>query len=200
MLPNGKTLSPLLPADAAAAVEATVGSAGFTSETIEPLKPWAAFVLLSSRIEADTNTETVDAAILREARGRGRQIRYFETVEDQLRRLTGMRQELQLEILSGLIIDFERQRADARAGFEAWRTGDLDAVDAHLNQPLREASPAAYQMLMTDRIGALAGAIETALKAPETSFMSLNAGYLAGPGSLPEVLAARGLRVERVSE
>ena len=198
MLANGARLSSLLSPKAAEAIDATAAAAGLSVAAIEPLKPWSAFVLLSSRIEPATNAETADAAILSEARGRGRQIRYFETIEESLRLLIDMPKAVQIEIVSQLIVDFERQRADAQAGFKAWRTGDLAATDAYLNQPLREASPDAYARLVTDRIEAIAGDIGAILRAPDPAFISLNASYLVGPGSLPETLAAQGFHVERV--
>ena len=200
MLPTGAQLSSLLPADAAAAIDATAVAAGFTPAAIEPLKPWSAFVLFSSKIDADATAETVDAAILREARSRGREIRYFETVAESLHRLTGLPQGAQIDILARLIVDFDAQRADARAGFDAWRIGDLAAADAHMNQTLRETSPVAYKTLVTDRVETLAGAIEAVLNAPDTAFISLNASYVVGPGALPETLAARGYKVERINE
>lgn len=200
MLPIGKRLSSLLPPEAAATLAAIAEQSGLTAETLEPLKPWAAFIVLSSRIEPATDAETIDAAILREARGRGRQLRYFDTVEESLRILTDMPRDEQVELVSQLIADFERQRADARTGFEAWRMGDIEAVDAYLNGPLREAAPQAYKTLVTDRIEAFAGDVGAVLKSPETAFVSLNAGYLVGPGSLPERLLKAGYKVERVAE
>lgn len=200
LLNKGASLASLLPPAAADAVDAASLAAGLSPSAIDALKPWSAYVLLSSRIEPPSAAETVDAAILHEARGRGRQLRYFDTVEHSLRLLIDMPRDTQIGLVSQLIVDFERQRADARAGFEAWRTGDLAAADAYLNQPLREASPDGYRRLITDRIETLAGDIVEILKAPDPAFISLNAGYLVGPGSLPEILAARGLRVERIGD
>lgn len=200
MLPKGERLSSLLPSEAAEALAAIAEQSGLTAEALEPLRPWAAFVVLSARIEPATDAETVDAAILREARGRGRQLRYFDTIEDSLRILTEMPEGRQVELVSQLIAGFERQRAEARAGFEAWRTGDLEAADAYLNEPLRGASPEVYKRLVTDRIETIAGDIGAILKAPETAFIALNAGYLVGPDALPEALGRAGFKVERIAD
>jgi len=200
VLPKGERLSSLLPPAAAAKFEATIENAGLAASSIEPLEPWSAFVLLSSRIDPDPDSETIDAALVREGRSRGRQIRYFETVEDALHRLTDMPRSTQIETLAQLLSDFENQRDETRAEFEAWRTGDLTATDAFLNQPLREASPDAYKALVADRIETLATGIRDILKAPDPAFVSLNASYFTGNGSLTEALAAEGLRVERVND
>lgn len=200
MFADGKRLSSMLPLEASAALAPVAELAGLSAETLEPLKPWAAFVILSSRVESNAESDSVDAALRREARGRGRQLRYFDTVEESLRLLTGMPQGEQVDLVSQLIVDFERQRAEARAGIEAWLTGNLEVADAYLNEPLREAAPKVYKTLVTDRIETLAADIGAILKAPETAFVSLNASYVVGSGSLPERLAEAGYTVERVAE
>jgi uncharacterized protein YbaP (TraB family) len=199
-LAPGAKLSSLLAPDTRASLAAVAQEAGLPIETLEPLRPWSAFVVLSSRIEPEGSGESVDAAILREARGRGRELRYFDTVEETLRALTSMPQKLQVALVSQLVADFARQRADAREGFEAWRTGDIDGADAYLNRPLREAAPDIYSRLVSDRAVSLAGEIGGILATPQTAFISLNASYLVGAGSIPERLAEAGFKVERVTD
>ncbi len=199
-LSAGGKLSTLLAPDTRASLAAVAEEAGLPIETLEPLRPWSAFVVLSSRIEPDGSGESVDAAIIREARGRGRELRYFDTVEETLRVLTSMPQKLQVTLVSQLVADFARQRTDAREGFEAWRTGDIDGADAYLNRPLREAAPDIYSRLVSDRAASLAGEIGGILATPQTAFISLNASYLVGAGSIPERLAEAGFKVERVAD
>ncbi len=199
-LSAGSSLSSLLPAATRDALTIVAGEAGLAPETLEPLKPWSAFVVLSSRIEPEGAGDTVDAAILREARGRGRELRYFDTVDETLRVLTSMPPKLQLALVSQLIEDFARQRADARTGFAAWRTGDIDGADAYLNRPLREGAPEVYDRLVSARAASLSNEIGALLASPQTAFISLNASYLVGPGSIPERLAEAGFTVERVKE
>lgn len=198
-LASGRTLSALLSPEARAALEAAAGSSGIPLATLDALKPWAAFVLLSSRLSGGADAgETVDAAILSEARSRGRRLRYFGSVQDTLRVLTKMPEAAQIELLSALVADWRRQQDDAPAAFASWRAGDIAAVDAHLNAPLREAAPGVFERLVSARAETLAGGVADALKSEGTAFVSLNAGYLVGEGSIPERLAAMGLSVERV--
>lgn len=198
MLEDGKTLFRALPDAPRDALAAVLESAGLSQETLDPLKPWAAFVVLSSRVHPGGG-ESVDAAILKEARSRGRDMRYFDRVEDTLRTLTEMPGEMQVEMLAQLAADFERQRTGASAGFEAWRMGDLDALDAYLNAPMRDSAPEVYNRLVTERAQALAGKIAALLNGRETAFVSLNASFTVGEGSLPERLAGLGLNIERVA-
>jgi len=198
MAPDGEALADLLPETSKAALDEVSAASGLPVETLNPLKPWAAFVVLSARVQPESDKPSVEAAVLAEARGRGRQLRYFNTIEESLRVLTEMPADSQLALAVHLIGDFARQRDEARAGFAAWRTGDLSAVDAFLNRSMRETAPEAYDRLITSRIETLATGIAAALKSPGTSFVSLNASYVVGPGSLPERLAELGLSVERI--
>lgn len=198
MLTPGDRLSSHLPDEAAESLGAIAAAAGLSLETLEPLKPWAAFVVLSARAQLESDEPAVETAILTEARSRGRQLRYFGTVEDSLRLLTDMTGDQQSRLASHLIGDFNRQRETARAGFEAWRTGDLAAADAFLNGTMRAQSPDIFQRLVSDRAAAIATDIAAILKSPETAFISLNASYVVGPDALPDRLAELGFRIERI--
>lgn len=198
MLPAGETLIGRLPEAAGAEIAEIADVSGLSIETLNPLKPWAAFVVLSARTQPESDQPTVETAILAEARGRGRQLRYFNTIEESLRILTEMPDDDQTALAVHLIGDFVRQRDEARAGFAAWRSGDLNAVDAYLNRPMRESAPRVYDRLIAGRIETLATGVAAALNGPGTSFISLNASYVVGPGSLPERLGEMGLSVERI--
>lgn len=198
MAPEGATLSSRLPEAEREKLEEVSAASGLSIDALNPLKPWAAFVVLSARTQPESDKPSVEAAILAEARGRGRQLRYFNTIEESLRVLTEMPADMQTALAVHFIGDFVRQREEARAGFAAWRSGDLDAVDDYLNRPMRESAPKVYDRLIAGRVEALATGVAAALNGPETSFISLNASYVVGPGSLPERLAEMGLSVERI--
>lgn len=200
MLASGKTLSDRLPEEASAALPFVAQEAGLDPAILEPLKPWAAFVVLSSRVGPETDEPGISKSILTEARARGRQLRYFGSVEQSLRVLTDLAAQEQAALAGHAIVDFARQRAEARAGFEAWRTGDADGADAYFNAPLREAAPEVYAALVSARTEAFAGVIAEILRSPGSQFVALDISYLVGPGSLPERLEAAGLAIERVAE
>ncbi len=200
-LPGGRTLSALLAPERRGALAALAASLRIQIEQLDRLKPWAAFVVLSAQTQASEGAppaESADALLMNEAKGRGRGLRYFESIESSLGVLTKMPEKEQLALLSFLIDDFVRQQTQATAAYEAWRKGDLAGVDAHLNQPMREGAPAAYKRLVADRTSALAADIGGVLERPETAFVALNAGYLVGPDAIPDLLAAAGFKVERV--
>lgn len=203
MAAEGETLSEQLSDAAREALPAVAAEAGLGLETLEPLKPWAAFIVLSSRVappSADQTSEAVgiDALLMREARGRGREMRYFATVEQSLRNLIDLPAKRQAALAASLITDFDRQRDGARETFEAWRIGDVEAVDALLNAKMRDETPALFGALVSARAESHASGVAEMLKAPGSAFIALDISYLVGPGSIPDRLAAAGLSVERV--
>lgn len=202
-LAPGRLLSARLPAATRGALGAIATSISLPISSLDALKPWAAFVILSSRIYAAEGApagESIDAALVREAAGRGRDIRYLSTIEETLGVLTGMPDATQIDLLAHLIDDWTRQRDGVIAGFDAWRIGDLAATDAYLNAPMREAAPAVYERLVAARAADLAEDVAGALGLPQISFIAVNAGYLVGEGAIPALLAARGFTVERVDD
>lgn len=201
MLRSGGSLAALLGPDRKEALERAANSAGMTAEALDGLKPWAAFVILSSRIFASLGIDPadgVDAALMREAESRGRSLRYFDTIDQSLGLLTNMPETEQISLLAYLLDDWPRQQADAMRSFNAWRTGDAASTDAYLNETMRAAAPEAYESLISARVEALAGEIGEILKGRGTALVALSASYVVGQGSLPEALAARGFNVERV--
>lgn len=202
-LAPGRALSAQLPAAPCGALGAIAASISMPMESLDALKPWAAFVILSSRVHAADGApagDSIDAVLAREAAGRGRDIRYLSTIEETLGVLTGMPEATQIALLVHLIDDWARQREGVGAAFEAWRIGDLAATDAYLNAAMREAAPAVYERLVAARAADLAEDVAGALRLPQTSFIALNAGYLVGDGAIPALLASRGLKVERIDD
>lgn len=200
-LSEGRTLSSMLTAERRDALAAIAQTISTPMTSIDPLRPWAAFVVLSAQIHAGDGVniaEGADAALMNEARSRDRPLHYFDTIEDSLRTLTVMPEKEQLALVSFLIDDWGRQKNGAHDAYAAWRSGDLAATDAALNAPMRAAAPAVYKRLVDDKIAQLSGEIAAILDRNETAFIALNAGYVAGDGALPEALAARGLKVERI--
>lgn len=200
-LPKGKTLSALLGTEHAARLGVIAMEAGLPPAMLDGLKPWAAFLVLSGKTDANIGVplaESVDAALLREADGRGREVRHLASVESSLRVLTAMPEGEAAELLGFLVEDWPRRRKDAAATFERWRMGDMAAVDEHLNAGLRAEAPAAFQRLVAGRNAAFAERIAGLLAENAAAFIALDAGYLAGEGALPAELFAGGFKVERI--
>ena len=104
----------------------------------------------------------------------------------------------QRSLLSHLLSRWDQTIADAPAAYEAWRTGDSDALDAFINAPLRDSDADLYALIIADRQAALADRVASLLESPEIAFIALPAGFVIGAGAIPDRLEAAGFTVERV--
>ncbi len=77
-----------------------------------------------------------------------------------------------------------------------WLEGDAEALAHEMNDGTFDE--ALYQRFLVDRNANWADWIEQRLDAPGEVFVAVGAGHLAGPGSVQQQLAERGIAVRRV--
>ena len=82
--------------------------------------------------------------------------------------------------------------------FDAWGKGDAAGLARMMNEDEGKDDPLLIQRLILDRNRGFAAWIRARLARPGTVFMAIGAGHLAGAGSVQDVLAHSGIRVERV--
>ncbi|MEZ5896810.1 MAG: TraB/GumN family protein [Parvularculaceae bacterium] len=168
----------------------------------DAMRPWAVFLTLSVQAVVKEGYDPgagLSREILTEAHARGREIGYFNTIDDQLRAFTTMTPAEELEAASYIIENWGAERAKLPGAVEAWRTGDIAALESLVNAPLREGAPAVFQKVVLDQTGPLADKIEGLLDGKGTVLAVIGASYLVGEGSILEQLENRGVTVERVS-
>lgn len=198
--PQGVTLSSLLEREDSAKLAEVAEELGLPAAALEPMRPWQAFLtlgvqfILSQGFDPGSGLET---KLLAEARARGREIRFLETVGEQLTMFSTLPSKVERDLLTLTLREWERQSAEFGALFEAWLAGDSASIDALMNQAMRGDAPEVYDVLLTRRNQKWAKAIESALAAPGTAVIAVGAGHLAGPDSVPALLEARGVAVER---
>jgi hypothetical protein len=198
--PAGRTLSKALSEDGAAGLAAVAAALGADIAALEPLKPWAAFVVLSAELDRKRGGDPaagVEAGVLAEAIGRQRPVQHLDSVGGALRVLTDMPENDQKALLEFLIADWPRQNAEAPAEFARWRAGDVEAL-ALAQAPLQQAAPGAYERLIAGRAETLAGRVGALLAAPDAAFVCLPAALVVGEDGVAARLAARGFTVERI--
>lgn len=196
----GKTLSDRLdPADATR-LETIVNSLGLSMKAIEPMRPWQAFLTLSVQFIVSQGFDPnsgVETALLKEARMRGLETRFFETVEEQLGLFTNLDPEAEKHLLTITLREWDEQAADFDDLFAAWTKGDVAAIDAMMNESLRDAAPEVYEVLVTGRNAAWAKEIAAEMAGAGTALIAVGAGHLVGENSVPALLRTRGFQVER---
>jgi len=171
---------------------------------IEHLRPWAAALMLSMQpalARGATTEKGVDLTITRAARSDAKQVRAFETLEDQARMFAGLPQPSEVRYLTTVI--HERSRGPRlRLPFQpasleaAWQAGRLGAGEI---AAMKAENAALYDAFLKRRNLAWAEALGAEMA--DTSGVELvNVGalHLLGEDGLPALLKGRGFKVERV--
>lgn len=200
--PPGKPLSAMLGAEDADRLSAVAAELNLPMTAIDPMRPWQAFLVLSVQFIVSQGFDPgsgVEAALLAEGRARGRSLRFLETVEQQLGLFTDLAPATEKELLVLTLRDWEKQKADFDPLFEAWKKGDVEAIDALMNAPMRAAAPHVYEVLLTKRNAAWTEEIAKAIASGRgKAVVAVGAGHLAGPHSVPAMLEAKGFSVTKV--
>ena len=161
---------------------------GQPGDAFDGYKDWAAAVMLATGDALDNRASAkngIDAQLWKAFRGKQRVA--LEQPGDQLRALDMLPPQLQARML-----DETLDGADYDATYEAWATGDLAAIDKV--GPSKELRP----FLVTAANRRWADWIAARMGRPGKVLVAVGAGHLAGQDSIPDLLAAKGLKVERV--
>jgi uncharacterized protein YbaP (TraB family) len=82
---------------------------------------------------------------------------------------------------------------------DAWRRGDLEALEHYVIDDTRREYPEMYETLFVQRNAAWMDTLMAELEGSGVDFVAVGAGHLLGEHGLVAQLRARGVRVERVS-
>jgi len=198
--PDGTKLTRLLGEDALG-LAAIATNLDIDVGALEPMRPWRAHLILTVRFIAEQGVEPgagVEKQLLAEAKARGRNLRFLQTIEQQVSTFAALSSEAERNLLKGTIRHWTTQAADFDKAGEAWRVGDLDALDGYLNAALRESAPGAYETLVIDRNEAWAEKIARLMAEPGDILIAAPAAHFVGPDSIIDQLTARGFAPTRV--
>jgi uncharacterized protein len=199
MLPEGASLRGQLSEQERTAYEKALGAFRMPPALLDPFKPWYAAVALSTMPLARQGYSPehgVEAVLSRHASRRGMPHLGLETVEYQLGLFDDLPNDVQKRYLGEVIGQLPNVRGQIGAMVEAWRIGDADELARLMNAT--ESDPFMIETLLTGRNRTWAQWLDERLEQPGTVFVAVGAGHLAGPGSLQEQLAARGIATHRI--
>lgn len=190
-----------VPPERRAALEALVKRTGLPMKMLDGLETWAAAFLLVQPMMADlgiTGADGVEERLKTEFAASKRPVGELETVEQQLGYIDGLNEADQRAFLESFIEQAPDMREEFAAMLAAWARGDERAIADTFDKELKE-SPGLRDALLVRRNAAWADAIKARLDdTPGTILVAVGAGHLAGPDSVQEMLARRGLKVTRV--
>lgn len=200
--PAGGLLTEMLDETDARKLREVTRSLGLPLAGIDPMRPWNAFLTLSVQFITSKGFEPgagADSVLMAEARTLGKELVFFETLEEQLALFTELDPETEKKLLIVTLQDWDQQAAAFDALFAAWRTGDTNFLDVQMNDVMRDQAPKVHQRIMVDRNLAWVETLDAALSGGAgTAFIAVGAGHLVGDeSSVPALLAERGYEVSR---
>jgi hypothetical protein len=175
-------------ADRRDALARAIERTGQPGDAFDGYKDWAAAVMLSTGDALNSRATAkngIDAQLWKAFGGKQRVA--LEGAGDQLRALDILPPQLHARML-----DETLDEADYDTTYDAWATGDLAAIDKL--SPSKELRP----FLVTAANRRWADWIAARMATKGKVLVAVGAGHLAGKDSIPDLLAAKGLKVERV--
>ena len=198
--PKGVTLTNMLGDPHAQKLQTVVEELKLPIAAIDPMRPWQAFLTLSVQFIVNQGFDPgsgVETILIKEARARGRELRFFETVEQQIGFFTALSPEAEKNLLVMTLAEWEAQEAEFSALFEAWRHGDAEALNLMMNEQMAQQAPAVYETLIVQRNKAWAEQIEAEMGRANKVLVAVGAAHLVGEDSLPAMMREKGFTVER---
>jgi len=198
-LPQGQTLRAMLPEDERAKYEAALAGLGLPPQAFDAYEPWLAAMILSVTPLTKAGFAPgngVDVALGARAKARGLRHEGLETYDYQIGLFDSLPLDTQKYYLAQVVKGLPTVQDEIKAMIAAWERGDAEALARLMNAD--EDFPGMFEALLTNRNKAWAAWIGQRMRQPGTVFLAVGAGHLAGPGSVQEQLAARGLASERL--
>ncbi len=194
-------LSDLLPPDRRAQLGEVAGRAGLGT-VIEMMRPWLARLALTAQPLQKAGFDLalgVDTVLQAKAKAAGKRVAGVETVDAQMHLLSDMPQALAVQLLTSTLDDAANGPAYIDEVVRGWQAGDTEAT-ARTTEQIRKEAPELYQIVFIERNETFARAVQDFLAGDRTVLLTIGAGHLAGPDNVRDLLARRGIKVERVPD
>ena len=197
MLTGGQTLDQIVAPDVYAEVKKRAEKAGLPMMAIQRMKPWlVAITLMAPTLQAaGFKAELgIDRHFFDRAKDSGMKRQALETMAYQLDRFDSLSPSLQESLLKTTMEDLDREVEGVREMADAWRFGNVAAMEKMTLTVLKEA-PELYQRLLVERNHNWIPHVEKCLADRAGCFIVVGAAHLVGPDGLPTLLAKKGLKV-----
>jgi len=198
---DGRTLRGVLDDADEKEVKEAADIVGLDMIAVDRMKPWFAAIgltqmhMIKAGYQADKGVEMIITAQANEA---GKDIRYLETAESQLRLLAELPEDSQIEFLvSGAeaIEDTPNMLDDLVAD---WYEGDVAGIADLMSDEEAMGDMVVYDAMLTNRNENWTGQIRKLMQDEAGTFMiAVGAAHLAGPDSVIHMLEDKGETVVR---
>jgi uncharacterized protein YbaP (TraB family) len=171
-------------------------------EQINAMRPWLALMVLGDyQIQngplRSFVEEGVDHAIEQQAKSAGKPVRHLETAEGQLAILLEATPDDDIAGFEADLHDLLQVDDTYRDLLESWTAGRQSDI-AKIMAGETARNPGDTQLLLDKRNRNWLPQIESLMVSKRTTFITVGAAHLVGPGSVLDMLCVRGWKVERI--
>ena len=195
-LPPEKSLQDVVGEKDYARVSELAGNLGIPEMAITRLEPWAAALVLTQFALVKTGFDSnlgIDMQITERAKKDGKPVEGLETVIDQLSVFDARSFPEQTRFLLDSTDDAEHLGEDLSKLIDAWRTGDLRALEKEFAKE-RAKSPALYDALLVTRNHQWMPKIEALLNGDQDYLVVVGTLHYVGKDGLLSLLEKRGFK------
>ncbi|NML60435.1 TraB/GumN family protein [Massilia sp. RP-1-19] len=179
---------------------------GIDPAVVTNMKPWLAATLLTLGEFGSQGYRpqlAVDLHLAKLARERGVPVTELETIDAQLALFSAVPEAEQLGFLEEAVTLAEqgKQAAEARQAVDAWGSADqagLDAIARRIEEDQTASGRFMREVVLEQRNVTLADKLTQLLAQKNNSVAAVGVLHLVGKTSVPALLRARGMAVERV--
>jgi uncharacterized protein len=200
LLPRGASLRKVLNRIEYETYSRILLGAGLKPEHFTRYRPWLAAVVVGLAYVHRRDLTTlsgVDDEIIEYAQTEGRELRYLETVEEQMKLLV-MGDDLdQIRALKRQLVSLPKAALHTDDLVQTWAQGDMDRFTTLIEQDFA-GHVEAQDLLISNRNRAWMPSIGELLQSGKTAMVTVGAAHIGGPKGLIALLCAAGHHVERV--
>lgn len=169
---------------------------------IESMRPWYAGVVISEAVVRRAGydvTSGVESVMRPAASAAGKQIRFLETIEQQMASFATLPEPVQIKFLTSGLAEIDTAADDLGALVNAWKAGETDELNKLLIEDDLGHIPEVYDALLKNRNANWAPELDKLMKSETGTFLvAVGAAHLIGKDSVIEMLRPMGHVAERV--
>ncbi len=169
---------------------------------LESMRPWYAGVVIGEAVVRRAGydvTSGVESVMRPAATAAGKEIRFLETVEEQMASFATLPEAVQIKFLINGLAEIDNAPQELGALVEAWKVGDTASLDKLLIEDDLAVLPELYDALLKNRNARWAPEIDALMKSEGGTFLvAVGAAHLVGKDSVIEMLRVMGYPAARI--
>jgi uncharacterized protein len=197
VLPPEGSLFKLLSPEDSALMSKVAAAYDVSPALLDRLQPWLAEIALAGgayrKVGADAN-DGVEKSLAALAPPSARR-EAFETPAEQIGLLSSGAMAEQIASLHETLKEMDEKPDEYQTLVNAWIGADMKTLDDEAIKPLREASPALFRRLVTERNALWTQVLDARMKGHGRTVVIVGVGHLIGPDGVPARLRALGYSV-----